>query len=152
LKLKGSAYIIVFDKNLKKPTQIYTYNYAVLIRFCAPLQKSLYIPLEKLIFMLKNLPVTFTTLFCICSILFSAGYVHSQPDPLKFGKVELQELQMAKYDKDTSASALILCDYGQSYFKYTHKGFQMYFDRHVRIKILKNQDISGQMLRSLIIR
>jgi hypothetical protein len=57
---------------------------------------------------------------------------------MKFGKIEMSELQMATYTKDTSASAVVLCDYGKSYFKYTENdGFQVYFDRQVRIKILK---------------
>lgn len=74
------------------------------------------------------------------SLLFSSITLSAfgQAEPVKFGKVELPELQMATYAKDTSASAVILCDYGKSYFRYSeHDGFQVFFERQVRIKILK---------------
>jgi hypothetical protein len=89
-----------------------------------PMQLSLQVTLSKILF----------------SVLFSCSTlsVFGQTEPFKFGKVELPELQMAAYPKDTSASAVILFDYGKSYFRYSeHDGFQVFFDRQVRIKILK---------------
>ncbi len=56
----------------------------------------------------------------------------------KFGKIEATELTMEAYDKDTTAEAVILSDYGQSHFTYTSSsGFQLVFERQTRIKILK---------------
>ena len=38
--------------------------------------------------------------------------VNAQDAPVKFGKVDRAALEMKVYDKDTSAAAVILCDYG----------------------------------------
>lgn len=55
--------------------------------------------------------------------------------PIKFGKVSIEELQMTHYDLDSSAAAVVLCDYG--YFN-----LQDYsFTRTVRIKILKKEGL-----------
>ncbi len=70
-------------------------------------------------------------LLCLSTSLFA------QPAPMKFGKVEMAELEMKSYAPDTSAEAVILGDYGSSYFKYGPDGFFIVHDRHVRIKILK---------------
>jgi hypothetical protein len=59
-----------------------------------------------------------------------------QETPVKFGKVTEDELTMKVYDKDTSAAAVILADYGRSYFTY-NQGFKVNFERVLRIKILK---------------
>ncbi|WP_181304911.1 transglutaminase domain-containing protein [Rufibacter sp. XAAS-G3-1] len=59
-----------------------------------------------------------------------------QETPVKFGKVTEEELNMKVYDKDTSAAAVILADYGRSYFTY-NQGFKVNFERILRIKILK---------------
>jgi hypothetical protein len=56
---------------------------------------------------------------------------------MKFGKVEMADLDMQSYAKDTSAEAVVLGDYGQSYFRYGQDGFEIVHERHVRIKILK---------------
>jgi hypothetical protein len=75
---------------------------------------------------------------CVAGMLLCLSQpLHAQPDPIKFGKVELADLQMKSYAPDTSAEAVILGDYGKSYFKYGPDGFQIVHDRHVRIKILK---------------
>ncbi|WP_210489909.1 DUF3857 domain-containing protein [Rufibacter aurantiacus] len=59
-----------------------------------------------------------------------------QDAPVKFGKVTEEELKMKVYDKDTSAAAVILADYGRSYFSYA-QDFKVNFERVLRIKILK---------------
>lgn len=83
-------------------------------------------------------PKLFFRIFISLTISCITVSAFGQADPIKFGKVELPELQMSTYAKDTSASAVILCDYGKSYFKYSeHDGFQVYFERQVRLKILK---------------
>jgi hypothetical protein len=81
---------------------------------------------------------TFSRILILISFSCSTLSVFGQADPIKFGKVELPDLQMSTYARDTSASAVILCDFGKSYFKYSeHDGFQVYFERQVRLKILK---------------
>lgn len=57
----------------------------------------------------------------------------SQKAPMKFGKVDLQDLQMNFYPADSSASAVVLCNYGYfnaSKFEFVHQ---------IRIKILKEE-------------
>lgn len=56
---------------------------------------------------------------------------------MKFGKIEMKEMELKVYDKDTAASAVVLGDYGRSYYSYIRNDFQVNLERHVRIKILK---------------
>lgn len=53
----------------------------------------------------------------------------------KFGKVEKDDLEMAVYPQDSSASAVILCDIG------VFRGSTLSFSRHVRVKILKKSGL-----------
>ena len=75
--------------------------------------------------------------------------VNGQKPPIKFGKVDLEELEMTVYENDSNAHAVVLGDYGRAYFHYVDtkvtsmdaqhtKGFQIIFDRHLRIKIFNN--------------
>ncbi len=63
--------------------------------------------------------------------LLTAFYIYAQKAPIKFGKVSKQELEMATYEPDTSAAAVVLCKYG--YFRAN----DFKFTRIERIKILK---------------
>jgi hypothetical protein len=73
------------------------------------------------------------------SLIFSIVFVlfpmltEGQKSPIKFGNVSINELQMKSYPEDTSATAVILCDYG--YFDAS--AFQ--FTETMRIKILKKE-------------
>jgi hypothetical protein len=68
--------------------------------------------------------------------------VTAQNDPVKFGNVSLEDVQMTKYEKDTSASAVILVDYGKSSLPYSQEnGFSLLFERTTRIKILKKDGL-----------
>lgn len=51
--------------------------------------------------------------------------------PVKYGKVTLEELQMTSYENDTSAAAIVLCEYG--YFN----AASFNFTNTLRLKILK---------------
>ncbi|WP_299819560.1 DUF3857 domain-containing protein [uncultured Pontibacter sp.] len=76
---------------------------------------------------------TFTLISFLLLICLS-GY--SQGSPKKFGKVDEAELTMKSYAKDTSASAVILYDFGRTKFAFNNN-VQVVFERHIRIKILK---------------
>lgn len=77
------------------------------------------------------------TLIFVCSTLFSLS-VFAQDAPIKFGKIDIADLQMKVYPKDTAAEAVVLADYGESYHQYNSTvGLQMIYFRHRRIKILK---------------
>jgi hypothetical protein len=56
----------------------------------------------------------------------------------KFGKVEISDLSMTKYDKDTTAGALLLFNNGNTEFilNEDHK-FQFVYERHCQIKLFK---------------
>ena len=55
------------------------------------------------------------------------------PPPVEWGNIPRADLEMKTFPKDTNASALILCDYGESRF---NDEFEIVFNRHLRIKIL----------------
>ena len=73
-----------------------------------------------------------------CLFCFSLCFItcFSQKSPIKFGDVSMEELRMTSYDHDSSASAVILSDYGEAYILFSGT-VQMNFERHIRIKILK---------------
>jgi hypothetical protein len=75
------------------------------------------------------------TLICYL-ILFQ---VYCQNTPIKFGKIDESELTMKTCSIDTTAGAMVIGDYGSSYFTYDHskEKFQINYERHVRIKIFK---------------
>jgi hypothetical protein len=74
-----------------------------------------------------------SVLSIMCLATGLAGYAS---DNVKFGKVSKEEINMTVYHKDSSASAVILHDYG---------GFnknEFRFTRHIRIKVLKKAGTS----------
>ncbi len=80
---------------------------------------------------------TFTILFL--SVVF---FVHAQKSPIKFGNIPMEDLRMTQYDKDTTAAAVVLADFGHAYITVTSVGATLQFERHVRIKILKKEGLS----------
>jgi len=50
--------------------------------------------------------------------------------------VSIEELKMEKYSQDEDAEAVVLYDYGESFFVPTSQGFELVFKRISRIKIL----------------
>lgn len=79
-------------------------------------------------------------------VLFVIFIVNSeaQKAPMKFGKIDKANLAMTVYEKDTSAAAVVLCDYGRSHFEYnvSQGRFKVHFDRHARIKILDHNGVN----------
>lgn len=91
---------------------------------------------------------------CLAGIVLSLSITaigYSQNSPSKFGKIS-QDLLTAEYCPiDSNAHAYYVFDYGFSYFQYAttkvrenessqgQKGFQLFFKRHFRIKILDNK-------------
>ena len=67
----------------------------------------------------------------------------AQKDPVRFGDVSKEELSMTTYDKDSTASAVILADFGQSTIVYRQNiGFSLDFERITRIKILTKDGLT----------
>jgi hypothetical protein len=76
------------------------------------------------------------TLF-LCSFTIMTGQF-SEP---KFGKIDISDLSLKKYDKDTTAGALMLFDNGSTEFILNHEQkFQFVFERHFQIKIFKKSE------------
>ena len=74
--------------------------------------------------------------------LFIHQLAIAQKPPIKFGEITLDELKMETYPKDSSASAIVLKDFGDANFVYdNNKGFVLAFERTTRIKILKKDGL-----------
>ena len=66
----------------------------------------------------------------------------AQKAPIKFGDIPMEDLKMVTYPKDSSASALILTDFGHSSLTYSQsEGFSLLFERITRIKILSKDGL-----------
>jgi hypothetical protein len=79
--------------------------------------------------------------FFILLFLLAAGKVEAQKSAVKFGNIPMEALEMTSYDKDSSASAVVLMDYGEAYLNSMTTSLSLAFDRHVRIKILKKDGL-----------
>ena len=76
------------------------------------------------------------------SFNLSIFQTYAEKAPIKFGKVSMTEMEMNSYLPDTTASAVVLCDYGITDMPYTKTdGFQRTFKRVIRIKILKKEGL-----------
>ena len=73
-------------------------------------------------------------------------FIYAQKAPTKFGKIDETEFENKLCPIDSSAHAFFLFDYGTTEFRYNtttdSKGFQLYFNRHLRIKIVDNEGFS----------
>ena len=77
----------------------------------------------------------------IWPFIFVSFFAIAQKPPIKFGDVAMDVLKMQVYDKDTSAGAVVLADYGESTITYNqNQGFELRFERLRRIKILNKSD------------
>ncbi|TXH28684.1 MAG: DUF3857 domain-containing protein, partial [Cyclobacteriaceae bacterium] len=65
----------------------------------------------------------------------------AQKAPIKFGEVPMEDLKMTYYDKDSSAAAVVLVDYGEAYITIMSSDVKMTIERHVRIKILRKEGL-----------
>ncbi len=77
----------------------------------------------------------------ILLFVFTPFYLTAQQAPIKWKHIPIEDLKMTSYAPDLEASAVILCDYGQLYFDINPNGKRLFlfYDRHVRIKILKEE-------------
>jgi transglutaminase-like putative cysteine protease len=78
----------------------------------------------------------------VCLTIF-IGHLSAQKAPVKFGDVAMADMTMTSYANDTSATAVILADFGQSTISYNQStGFNLQFERIKRIKILTTNGLS----------
>ncbi|MBK7174839.1 MAG: DUF3857 domain-containing protein [Bacteroidales bacterium] len=91
-------------------------------------------------------------LIVVFANVFTNSY--SQNPAEKFGDISMDELKNKICPIDSNAHAYYIFDFGNSYFQYadtkissddvnsSRKGFQLYFTRHYRIKVIDNQGFS----------
>lgn len=70
-------------------------------------------------------------------ILLYLHFAYAQKAPMKWGKIPEGDLKMKIYEKDTTASAVVLGNYAKLDFDYSSEDTEMRFEHHKRIKILK---------------
>lgn len=75
------------------------------------------------------------------SLLSSFFFAFSQKSPIKFGEIPQKDLEMTVYSNDSSASAVVLTDYGEAYIQSNVNTTLLIFERHTRIKILKKEGL-----------
>src|SRR5687768_1606421 len=76
--------------------------------------------------------------FIIVGFYFQA---FAQGHGFPFGQVTYRELNIGTYEKDTSATALILDEFGEAYFDNSND-HNLLFEYHTKIKILKKAGVS----------
>ena len=81
-----------------------------------------------------------TLVLCLLGLITSSLF--AQKSPVKFGDIPMEDMLMKSYDQDTSASAVVLVDYGEAYIQVNSIAAMMTFERHVRIKILKKEGLA----------
>ncbi|MBN2595369.1 MAG: DUF3857 and transglutaminase domain-containing protein [Marinifilaceae bacterium] len=82
------------------------------------------------------------SLLMLSVFVFVSFISFSQTDKIKFGKIDVEDLKMQTYDKDTSAVAVILFEKGTEEIEYNQTlGWKLKFSKHQRIKILKEEGV-----------
>ena len=71
----------------------------------------------------------------IVCIYMSAELAHAQEYTHEFGKYSNEEFQLKRYEKDTTAEAVVIYDIGESRFEDNGNGFEVVFERRMKIKI-----------------
>jgi hypothetical protein len=78
------------------------------------------------------------TYFLFGIFILSTTFCIAQKPPMKFGKIDIENLKMTHYANDSSVSAIMLKDYGKAELIYDQIiGWQLHFKHHRRIKIFK---------------
>ncbi|MDP4174119.1 MAG: transglutaminase domain-containing protein [Bacteroidota bacterium] len=74
-------------------------------------------------------------LFTLFSLIFLSYFscLTAQDRPIKWGDIPRSDLEMTSFPQDSNASAVILCDYGESNYD---DNLELIYQRHRRIKIL----------------
>ena len=73
--------------------------------------------------------------FLILSLFLFPALLYSQDPPIEWGKIPRVDLEMKSFPEDTNATAVILCDYGESYI---NNSINLEYSRIMRVKILNS--------------
>ncbi|MGX5690657.1 DUF3857 domain-containing protein [Arcticibacter tournemirensis] len=74
--------------------------------------------------------------------VISTTYAVAQPEEFPFAKPTPAEFDLKKYDRDTTANAVVLREYGTSYIS-TNVDLRLVFEYHVRIKIFNEKGFNA---------
>lgn len=74
-------------------------------------------------------------------VMFIPVCLLAQKSPAKYGDIPMNDINMKTYDQDTTAAAVVLFDYGQSYVTVNAGTPMINIERHTRIKILKKEGL-----------
>lgn len=86
----------------------------------------------------NNIYLVMKNLFLLCLCWYCTS-LSAQKDPIRWGKVNQAAIDLESVPYDSSASAVVLCDFGRIYASI---GGGVTFRRHIRIKIL-NESAKG---------
>lgn len=82
------------------------------------------------------------SLLLLTLALFIISFANCNEKKVKFGKIDKEDLEMTVYEKDTTAAAVVLYEYGESEIEYSETfGWRLVFSVHRRIKILKKEGV-----------
>lgn len=73
-------------------------------------------------------------------LILSPFFIRAQDHGFPFGKITSQELSMKTYDRDTTARAVVLEEFGEAYID-NGGDHNLIFEHHMKIKILKKQGL-----------
>ncbi|KAA8477150.1 DUF3857 domain-containing protein [Arcticibacter tournemirensis] len=74
--------------------------------------------------------------------VISTTYAVAQPEEFPFAKPTPAEFDLKKYDRDTTANAVVLREYGTAYIS-TNVDLRLVFEYHVRIKIFNEKGFNA---------
>ncbi|WP_163715737.1 DUF3857 and transglutaminase domain-containing protein [Mangrovibacterium lignilyticum] len=75
-------------------------------------------------------------------LIFSAGYAaFAQTYSREFGIVGKDDLEMNVYSEDKDAEAVVMFDFGKSYFQESDHRFNVIFERSTRVKVLNEAGV-----------
>jgi len=77
----------------------------------------------------------------LLTYFLSSKKIDAQDDPLKFGKLRQQDIYLPSSAIDTTAAAVILYDFGKIYFDTFLDELRLFYEKHIRIKILKPEGL-----------
>lgn len=78
--------------------------------------------------------------FLLPLLVLCVGAITSQSQDFAFGNASANDMAMTVYDRDTSASAVVLKEFGHAYI--SNDDYHLIFKHHVRIKILKKNGLA----------
>lgn len=81
----------------------------------------------------------FILLLLLSASLFKPNSLQSQPPPMEFGKVPVSALKMQVYEADSTAAAVVLCDYATALVEPHTTSYHLVWKHHKRIKLINKQ-------------